>query len=177
MIPCREVRVEKAHITKEMPVEVVESLADTPCKKLNCTKCCEHGTGAATQDDLKQIAHHLGLSVDALKEKHFDTITKYNTTLWRPKMLGKPFGPCVFLSKEGCSIHSVKPTGCRLSSWNHHGEQLAEWFDLNHFVNTNDGESIRQWAHRLKFQKTIPGGQLHELVPDKKKLHAMLNPS
>jgi Fe-S-cluster containining protein len=174
MIPCREIRKEAAAITKSTPLNVVESLADTPCRKLNCTKCCEYGTGTATEEDVQRIAHHLNLTEEQTKEKYFEPITKYHTTLWRPKMLKQPYGPCVFLGKHGCTIHEVKPTGCRLSSWNQHGEQLNEWFDLNHFVNPDDGESVRQWAQKLKFAGTILGGALHELVPDKEKLKKML---
>ncbi|MBI4145553.1 YkgJ family cysteine cluster protein [Candidatus Woesearchaeota archaeon] len=174
MIPCREVPKEAAHITKSTPLNVVEELADTPCRSHKCTKCCEYGTGTTLPEDLKRIAHHLGITEAELKDKYFDPITKYNTTHSRPKMLKQPYGPCTFLGKDGCTIHEVKPTGCRLSSWNQHGEQLNEWFDLNYFVDVNDAESVRQWAQRLKFSSTIPGGQLHELVPDKEKLKKML---
>src|SRR3989338_5682755 len=174
MIPCREVKKETAVVTRSTPLNVIEELADTPCKSLNCTKCCEYGTGTALPFDLKSIAQHFGITEDALKEKYFEPNTKYNKTHRRQKMLAKPFGPCVFLSKEGCTIHEVKPTGCRLSSWNQHGEQLSDWFDLNYFVNNTDPESIRQWSHKLKFTSTIPGGKLHELVPDKEKLKKIL---
>lgn len=174
MIPCRDVRKEGVEITKSTSLNVIEELADTPCKKYNCTKCCEYGTGSATNEDLTQIAKHLGMSESETIAKHFEPITKYNTTLYRPKMLAKPYGPCVFLGKEGCTIHEVKPTGCRLASWNQHGEKLNEWFDLNYFVKPQDSESIRQWAQKLKFRSTIPGGQLHELVPDREKLKKIL---
>ena len=174
MIPCREVKKEEAHVTKATPLKVIEDLADTPCKSLKCTKCCEYGTGAATNEDLKRIAAHLGKSESETIAKHFEPITKYNTTLYRPKMLAHPYGPCNFLSKDGCTINEVKPTGCKLSSWNHHGEKLNEWFDLNYFVKADDAESVRQWSHKLKFKGTIPGGALAELVPDKEKLRKIL---
>ncbi len=174
MIPCQAVKTEPAEIRKDTPLKVIEHLADTPCAKLKCTKCCEYGTGTATDADLPEIAKQLGVSVPKLKEQYFEPVTKYNTTLWRPKTLAKPYGPCVLLTKDGCSIHAVRPTGCRLSSWNQHGEQLNEWFDLNYFVNAEDSESVRQWAARLKFKSTIPGGELKSLVPDKEKLKKIL---
>jgi len=175
MIPCREVKKEPAHITKYTQLKVIQDLADTPCRSYGCTKCCQFGTGTAVGHDLQIIAEHLGLTLEELKQKHFEPITKYNTTHWRPKMTGKPYGPCVFLRDNGCSIHSVRPLGCRLSSWNHHGEQLNEWFALNYFVNAADPQSIKDWAQKLRFRNTIPGGQLHELVPNTEKLKKYLN--
>lgn len=155
---------------------MIEDAANTPCRKLNCTKCCEYGTGTALESDLPAIAKHLGVTEHVLKEKYFEKVTKFNTTHWRPQMLAKPFGPCVFLDKEkGCSIHGVRPTGCKLSTWNQHGEQINEWFDVNHFVKADDHESVRQWATRLKFKKTIPGAELEALVPDKEKLRKILS--
>ena len=52
---------------------------------------------------------------------------------------------------------------------------LEQWFTLNHFVNVDDPESIRQWAVYLKTHDTIQGGSLEELVPDKKLLKKILN--
>jgi len=47
---------------------------------------------------------------------------------------------------------------------------------LNYLVNKNDPESIRQYAAYLKSGgKTIPGGKLEELIPDKEKLKKILN--
>ncbi len=174
MIPCQAEKREQANITKNTPLHIIEQLADTPCRKHECTKCCENGTGTALESDLPAIANHFGITVDELKAKHFDSITRFHTQHWKPKMLAKPYGPCVFLGKEGCTIHEVKPTGCRLASWNQHGEQLNDWFELNYFVNADDPQSIREWAMRLKFNKTIPGGELESLVPNKEKLRKIL---
>lgn len=46
---------------------------------------------------------------------------------------------------------------------------------LNHQVNVNDPESIRQYAIYLKTHTTIPGGELEELVPDKERLRKILD--
>ncbi len=175
MIPCRETKQEEAHITAKTSLHVIEHLADTPCRKHNCSKCCEYGTGTAPESDLPAIAEHLGVSEEKLKEHYFEPVTRFHTTHWKPKMVSKPYGACVFLGKESCTIHSVRPTGCKLSSWNHHGEKLNEWFDLNYFVNAKDPQSVREWAMKLKFNKTIPGGELEALVPDKEKLRKILS--
>src|SRR3989344_4186949 len=76
----------------------------------------------------------------------------------------------------GCTVHPVKPLQCKTSMGRkEYGEDLSLWFMLNHQVNPNDPESIRQYAIYLKTQRTLPGGSLKELVPDKEKLKNMLN--
>ena len=49
------------------------------------------------------------------------------------------------------------------------------WFDLNYFMDAEDPQSIREWAIRLNLKPTIPGGNLHELVPDQEKLKKILH--
>lgn len=47
---------------------------------------------------------------------------------------------------------------------------------LNYLVNKDDPESIRQYSTYLKSGgKTIEGGKLEELVPDKEKLKKILS--
>ena len=56
------------------------------------------------------------------------------------------------------------------------GEQLSLWFMLDHFVNKDDAESLRQYAVYLKSGgKTLKGAELEVLVPDKKKLKKILS--
>ncbi len=76
--------------------------------------------------------------------------------------------------KEGCMVHEVKPLFCKVGNCHEHGESLNQWFMLNHLVNENDPESIRQWAVYLKQNDVIPGGSLQELVPDKNKRNRIL---
>jgi len=91
---------------------------------------------------------------------------------------GKPYGKCIFFDKEvGCRIHEVKPLECKVSmGCKDYGEQLSLWFMLNHFVNKDDAESIRQFATYLKSGgKTLPQAELKDLVPDKVKLKKILS--
>ena len=107
------------------------------------------------------------MSEDAFKDTHLEKVTKFNTTLYRPKLETKPVGKCVFYDeKKGCTIHAVKPYQCKIASRNHHGEKIIEWFDVNFFVNPQDPISLREWHQRLKFKTTIPGAAMDELVPD-----------
>ena len=108
-----------------------------------------------------------------------EEVEKFNTKLFRPKLLrsgGKPHGKCTFLIKNGCSVHVARPTMCKIGNCSEHGEELQLWFTLNHFVNPKDPESIRQFASYLESGgKTLPGGTLEELVPDKNKLRKILS--
>ena len=57
-----------------------------------------------------------------------------------------------------------------------YGEELMLWFMLNHIVDANNPESVRQYAAYLKTGgRTLPGGELESLVPDKEKLGKMLD--
>ncbi|MBU0707001.1 hypothetical protein KKG41_01380, partial [Patescibacteria group bacterium] len=99
---------------------------------------------------------------------------------YRPKILrkGKPYGKCVFFDKEvGCRVHEVKPLECKVTmGCKDYGEQLSLWFMLNHFVNENEPESVRQFAIYLKSGgKTLLGAELEDLIPDKEKLKKILS--
>lgn len=143
-----------------------------------CGSCCKYSSGYLVDDDSNKIAKFLGISEKELKEKYLEEGEKFNTKLMRPKIIkkDKPYGECVFHDKkQGCTINEVKPLHCKVGNCNEHGEDIHNWFTLNYFVNKYDPESIRQWAVHLKTHPTIVGGQLEELVPDKKLLNKILN--
>lgn len=161
-------------ITKSTPLKVVLEKGNE-CKR--CGRCCNLGTGIAAEEDIENIAKHLELGQDELKERYLEPVTKFNKTLFRPKTDKKPYGTCVFFDdKKGCRINDVKPLQCRISNCDKQTEDITVWFTLNHFVNEHDPESIRQWALYLETGgKNIPGGKLEELVPDKKLLKKILS--
>jgi Fe-S-cluster containining protein len=165
----------KLTITAKTPLKDVLKLAKD-CNK--CGHCCKYSSGYLAKGEEKKIAEFLGITEQELKEKFLEEGEKFNTKLLRPKQIkkDKPYGECVFLDKkEGCSIQEVKPLHCKIGNCNEHGEALHLWFTLNYFVNKSDPESIRQWATYLKTHPTLPGGNLEELVPDKKQLNKILN--
>ena len=88
----------------------------------------------------------------------------------------KPYGECVFFSPaEGCKIHDVKPLFCQTSNCFAYSQDLISWFYLNYLVNPDDAESVRQYASYIESGgRIIPGGQLHELVPDSERLKKIL---
>jgi len=160
---------------------------DTPLKKVleigkeceRCGHCCNYGSGFLVKEDIKKIAVFLKLNEEELKESCLEEVEKFNTKLFRPHIIknGKQYGTCIFFnSEDGCRIQEVKPLQCRIGNCGPYGEALSVWFMLNYFINKNDPESIRQFATYLKSRgKTLPGGTLNDIVPDKKKLKKILS--
>ena len=143
-----------------------------------CGNCCRHTGGFLVPEDVPKIAEFAGLTEADLKQHCLEEVNIFNTKMLRPLTIkkGKPFGACIFFNTdEGCVIHEVKPFQCRVGTCSEHGEKTLQWFWLNHCVNPDDPQSIREWASYLKQHETIPGGRLQELVPDSKKLKDILN--
>lgn len=167
-------------ITKNTPLKEVLKLA-APCSCNSCNHGCKFGSGSLIGDDAKNIARFLGISEEELKKGFLEKVELFNKKLLRPKLIregNKPFGRCVFYDEQkGCTIHEVKPLECKTSiSCKDYGEDLSIWFMVNHIVDTNDAESIRQFAQYIKSGgKLIPGASLEELVPDKEKLRKILS--
>lgn|SRR3989338_4304654 len=164
-------------ITKKTPMQIVEHYGK---ECTGCGKCCSLDSGIVLEEDIPRLASYLGLTKKEFIEKYLNEHEKFNTKVWKLKQEKKthlPMGRCVFLNeKNQCSVHEVKPMHCRVcSTASRHGEQLSLWFTLNHLVNPEDPESIRQWAQYLKTHPTIPGGELHELVPDQNRLSKILS--
>ena len=171
--------MEKKRLTKDTPVNEVLKLAN-PCKCEACTVGCRHGSGFLVEEDIPRIAKFMNISEDVLKKEFLEEVEKFNTKRFRPRILrkDKPYGKCIFFDEEiGCKVHEVKPLECKISmGCKDYGEQLSLWFMLNHFVNKDDAESVRQYASYLKSGgKIIPGAELKDLVPDKEKLRKILS--
>jgi len=169
--------LDRITITKHTKQGEVITLADD-CKM--CGKCCQFGSGYLAPQDYEKLAKVLGISIEELKKDFLEEQKAYNTTVHKPRLIrnkGKPYGRCVFHNdNEGCSVHGAKPLQCKVTSpCADAGVELNQWFLLNYVVNPADPESIRQWALFLKFNKVIPGGELHDLVKDPKKLKKILS--
>ncbi|MBW3003112.1 YkgJ family cysteine cluster protein [Candidatus Woesearchaeota archaeon] len=148
-------------ITKNTPLSEVLKLAKD-CKR--CGRCCTYGSGFLVGGDVQKIAAFLQITEKELIENYLEEAEMFNTKMLRPKF-DKPYGTCIFLKDDDCTIHQVKPLHCRVGSpCSGYGEELSEWFKLNFCVNPSDAESIRQWALYLENNKTIPGGELLDLV-------------
>lgn len=166
-------------LAKNTPLKEVLKLAH-PCRCDACTVGCRHGSGFLADEDLRKIAEFLNIEEEVLKKEFLEEVEKFNTKKFRPKILrkGKPYGKCIFFDENiGCKIHEAKPLECRVSmGCKDYGEQISLWFMLNHFVNSNDAESIRQYSTYLKSGgKTLEGAELKDLVPDWEKLKKILS--
>ncbi len=170
----------KKLIHKKTPLKEVLKLA-TPCKCDSCNHGCKYGSGSLAGDDAKNIAQFMNISGDDLKKDYLEEVELFNKKVLRPKLLrekGKNHGQCVFFDeKKGCTIHEAKPLECKTSmGCKDYGEDLSVWFMVNHIVDTQDPESIRQFSQYIKSGgKLIPGATLQELVPDEEKLRKVLS--
>ena len=131
---------------------------------------CKYGSGYLTEEDLTNIAHHIGITETELKEKYLEEAEKFSTKTHRPKLIrkGKPYGQCIFLKEGKCSIEKVKPFHCRISNHGKTSEMVQQWFDLNFFVDPENPNSIREYAQVLKVREPIKGGRLEDIVPKHK---------
>jgi hypothetical protein len=139
-----------------------------------CGSCCKYGTGFLVGDDLKNIAKELKMNEEEVKEKYIEETEQFNRKLLRPKTKKKPFGECVFLNGDRCSIQNVKPLHCRIG--NCCSEELSAWFLLNYILDIKDPEAVRQYKIYLESGgKLIEGGRLSDLIPDEKELNKIIN--
>ncbi len=162
-----------------MGKEEILQLAE-PCSCEACTVGCRFGAGVLADEDIAPLAAFLGCTEEELKERYLEPVEKFHTTRLRPKLRrekGRPYGQCIFFDEQrGCSVHPAKPLECKVAmGCKPYGEALIQWFTLNHFVNPGDPESVRQWSISLRTHPTIPGGELAELVPDRKRLQRILS--
>ena len=167
-------------IRKNTPLREVLELA-APCQCNSCNHGCKFGSGALIGDDSKNISKFLNISEGELKQKFLEEKELFNKKILKPKLLrekNKIHGKCIFYDdNKGCTIHEVKPLECKTSiQCKDYGEDLSIWFMVNHIVDSNDAESIRQYSQYLKSGgKIIADAELENLVPDKDRLKKILN--
>jgi len=88
-----------------------------------CTVCCQRkGFVYLTEDDVARAAEFLGVTAGVFEERYI-----YRTRNLRRLRIPRG-GLCRFLREDGCSIHSVKPTQCRIFPfWPELTESRREW--------------------------------------------------
>jgi len=165
-------------VRKNTPLKDVLKLSPA-CSCKECKHGCTMGSGFLGPDDKKKIAEFLSLGEKELEDARLEKATLFHQEHFRPKINrdGKPYGRCTFFTNEGtCAIHPVKPLQCKVTmGCKEYGPMLQQWFMLNVLVNPDDPESIRQYQQYLASGgKTIAGGKLSELVPDKHMLRKIL---
>lgn len=142
-----------------------------------CGNCCSHGTGIVLEREIPRIAKHLRMSKRKFADKYLVSAEMFHTPVHkiRQEKSDLPSGSCTFFRDGKCQIHLVKPLFCKITTCASHGDEAVVWYYLNHLVNPDDPQSVREWAQYLTVGKNIPGGELDQLVPDKKRLRKMLD--
>lgn len=182
----KNLKRKKDVLRKDTPVSEVLKRAP-PCSCSSCNHGCTMGSGFLAQNDFEPLAQFLGISVTELKKKYLERRMLFGKEHWRPRLLRKinprtgkkmPFGKCIFFKNNKCSVHPAKPLECKIAmGCKPYGEQLTQWFMLNHLIDTNSPESMQEYASYLSAGgKTLPGGTLRELIPHAQKRKKMLNP-
>ncbi len=166
-------------ITKNTPLKEILSLAPA-CSCNKCSHGCKVGSGFLAEGDLSKLSSFLKMSEEKVKEKYLEETELFNRKLLRPRIErnGKPYGKCVFFDPEkGCRVHPAKPLQCRVAmGCKEYAEELMVWFMLNHIIDVNDPQSIREYAQYIKSSgKVISGGSLKEVVSDEDLLQKILN--
>jgi len=163
-------------ITKQTPMKEILEIA-TECD--SCGYCCTHGAGFLEKEDIPRMAKFLEVTEEQLKKVFLEESEIFHTKAFKPRLIrkGKPFGVCIFYDEKAkCTIQKVKPLQCKAGNCRRQGEDLTIWFKLNYFLNLDDPQSVRDYSVYLDSGgKTIPGGKLEELIPDKTKLKEILN--
>jgi len=166
--------MKKMEITRTTTKEDIENI-DFECKK--CNHCCSYDSGIFLDKDIDRISSSFDMSPEEFSKKYLVEKDLFDKKVHKAKLnkKNKPFGPCIFLQKEGCKIHDIKPLHCRLGSGcSEYGQDINIWFMLNYIVDQDNPEAIRQWAIYLKTHPTIKLGELKDLVPDEDKLNKIL---
>jgi Fe-S-cluster containining protein len=148
------------------------------CAK-QCGKCCTHASGIVLPNEIKRIAKHLKMSEEKFRKNFLEPHERFHTIHHRIKqrrLHPSISGSCMMLNASGdCKIHVSKPLYCKVTTCEEHAHDAVIWFDLKHFVNPEDPQSVREWADYLHHGRTIKGGELHHIVPNRRKLRWMLD--
>jgi len=159
-------------ITKSTPLKTVIELGKE-CKR--CGYCCSNDSGFISKNEIKRLAKHFKLSEAKFTKKYLRETVIFANKVFKFKLRKQPFGSCIMLKDKSCSIQKIKPLHCRIGCCSKHGQELSAWFTLNYLVNPLNPESIRQYKLYIETGgKTIPGGELADLVKDKKTLNKIL---
>jgi Fe-S-cluster containining protein len=138
-----------------------------PCLTKSCSACCHDTEMLLTEEDVARIAvEHPDVDFVFRAEDGFLQLRTKDA----PSVPGQTGKPCVFLDPTGrCSIHDLRPEGCRLYPAVWDGEALRTILDAEHCPHP-DGfvlapsvqDAVRRLVDRLESQRrrrTIyPGG-------------------
>lgn len=134
-----------------------------------CGHCCQFSSGLMIDGEDSRIAEHLGISPERLREHYLEESVQFNRRMLRPRLIRKgtmPYGRCIFYD-GGCTINDVKPLHCRIGNCGPDGERLTDWFYINHVIDTDDEQSLKEWHLRTQTGLSLKGAHITELdVPE-----------
>lgn len=90
-------------------------------KELSCwTSCCHNANLFITPYDVLRLKNRLDIRSDEFLEKYADSSigADFGLPVVRLKMTGEK-GACPFVTPDGCSVYSDRPTSCRLYPLGH----------------------------------------------------------
>lgn len=87
-----------------------------PFKCTECGKCCTGPTGYVwvSEDEMLEIATHLGLSFDDFTKKYIRQVGERFSLVERKS--GSDY-ECVFLRGKRCTIYEARPKQCKTFPW------------------------------------------------------------
>jgi uncharacterized protein len=118
-----------------------EAWAETDC--LSCANCCKSMTPTFTEKDLKRIAPHFNMTIDAFKSKWL--IYEKADKDWVNKKQ-----PCQFLNKEDnkCSIYDIRPDDC--AKFPHHLKKDMDDYIHVYKQNVTYCPATFKWVEKMK---------------------------
>lgn len=119
-----------------------DKLAWSEVDCLSCANCCKTMSPTYTQEDIKRIASHLGMTRKAFKEKW----------LYKDKRDGDWMNvkqPCQFLnlSDNKCSIYEVRPADC--SGFPHHDKKKTTDYIHVYKQNVEYCPATYKWVEKM----------------------------
>ncbi len=125
-----------------------------PCEEFRCSACCHDTEMLLSVDDVARIqAARPGVDF------HFQTDDGFLQLRTRtgPAAPGGKGAPCIFLDDAGrCSIHAIRPEGCRLYPAVWDGERGAAVLDADYcphpdgfILSAQVRDAVRRLAERL----------------------------
>jgi Fe-S-cluster containining protein len=119
-------RLEKKPLrgTQQLVFQIEKEVwAETDC--LSCANCCKTMTPTYTPADLRRIAHHFGMTVDAVKKKWLKQ-ERGGDRDWINRST-----PCQFLNTQTnkCSIYAIRPLDC--SGFPHLGRKFLDFAHIH----------------------------------------------
>ncbi len=160
-------------ISKDTPIDEVLKIENP-----NPYAHCKFASGYVLDEEIKDIAHFLGITEEELKREYLEKTERFGKEMFRVKQDKKkifsdegkielPNGKCVFYDERfGCLLGDKRPLFCKLPNHPLLSKDLIEWFDINFVIDPDDPKTLKEWEGYVKMKSdVIPGGELESIIP------------